>query len=86
MGVTNLTTDDYNRKITKLLGLFHTQDKNAQRFQVGVTPEALQLIKRFEDDIRWDILPKMPEAARPCLLKAHWASSAVCLGHSCMEP
>lgn len=38
MGVTNLTTDDYNRKITKLLGLFHTQDKNAQRFQVGVTP------------------------------------------------
>ena len=71
MGVTNLATDDYNRKITKLLGLFHTPDKNAQRFQVGVPPEALQLIKRFEDDIRWDILPKMPEAARPCLLKAH---------------
>ncbi len=71
MGVTNLVTDDYNRKITKLLGLFHTQDKNAQRFQVGVTPEALQLIKQFEDKIRWDVLPQMPEAAQPCLLKAH---------------
>ena len=39
MDAINLATDDYNRKITKLLGLFHTQDKNAQRFQVGVTPE-----------------------------------------------
>ena len=60
MGVTNLATDDYNRKITKLLGLFHTQDKNAQRFQVSVTPEALQLIRRFEDEIRWDVIQKMP--------------------------
>ena len=71
MSVTNSPLDGYNRKISELLQLFHTQNGNAQRFQVGVTPEALQLVKRFEDEIRWDILPEMPEAARPCLLKAH---------------
>lgn len=61
----------YNSKITKLLHLYHTQDKSAQRYEVGVTPEALELIKSFEAHIRCNVTPNMPEDAIPCMLKAH---------------
>ena len=38
----------YKSKVTSLLQLFHTQDKNAQRYEVCVAHEALELIKNFE--------------------------------------
>ena len=64
-----LTT--YNSKIAKLLQLYHTQNKDAPLYEVGVTPDALALIKQFEHDIRYNVIPNMPEAAVPCMLKAH---------------
>ncbi|MTJ92341.1 MAG: DUF3987 domain-containing protein [Desulfovibrio sp.] len=61
----------YNSKIKSLLHLYHTQDKNAPRYEVGVTPDALELVKNFEKHIRYNEIPIMPEAAAPCMLKAH---------------
>ncbi len=61
----------YNKVITTLLDVYHTQNKNAQRYQVTVEPAALRLVSDFEKEIRDDVIPDMPEAARPCLLKAH---------------
>lgn len=61
----------YNSKIASLLQLYHTQDKDARRYEVGVTPDALALIKQFEHDIRYNEIPNMPDAAAPCMLKAH---------------
>lgn len=62
---------EYNSKITKLLHLYHTQDKNAQRYEVGVTNDALDLIKSFEAHIRCNEIPNTPKTAVPCVLKAH---------------
>lgn len=64
-----LTT--YRSKITDLLQIFHTQNKNADRYEVGVSPEALELVKEFEHDIRMNDIQRMPEDAAPCMLKAH---------------
>lgn len=61
----------YNSKIANLLQLYHTQDKDAPRYEVGLTPDALAFIKQFENDIRYNVIPNMPEAAVPCMLKAH---------------
>ena len=61
----------YRSKITSLLQIFHTQNKNADRYEVGVSPEALELVKEFEHDIRMNEIQRMPEAAAPCMLKGH---------------
>ena len=61
----------YKSKVTSLLQLFHTQDKNAQRYEVCVAHEALELIKNFENHIRINEIQNAPEAALPCMLKAH---------------
>ena len=61
----------YRSKITSLLQIFHTQNKNADRYEVGVSPEALELVKEFEHDIRMNEIQRMPEDAAPCMLKAH---------------
>lgn len=61
----------YTAKITQLLRLFHTQDRDAPRYQVSVTDGALRRIRRFEEDVRNKMIPYMPEAAEPCLRKAH---------------
>lgn len=61
----------YNKKILQLLEIFYTQDRNAPRYQVRVTSEALKLIYNFVEEIRYDVTPNMPEVAKPCLLKAH---------------
>lgn len=61
----------YSRVITTLLDTYYTQDKNAQRYQVTVEPAALRLVSDFEKEIRDGVIPDMPEAARPCLLKVH---------------
>ena len=61
----------YSAKMAQLLQLFHTQDRNAPRYQVGVTDNALRLVHEFEEDIRDDVIPYMPEAAALCLRKAH---------------
>ena len=61
----------YKSKVTSLLQLFHTQDKNAKRYEVCVTYEAFELIKNFENHIRINEIQNTPEAAMPCMLKAH---------------
>ena len=51
--------------------MFHTQDRGAKRHQVSVADGALSLIRSFEEEVRCDVIPYMPEAAEPCLRKAH---------------
>ena len=66
-----VSLEAYNAKITQLLQMFYTQDRAAQRYRVGVIPAALRLVHRFEDVVRSDVIPYMPEAAEPYLRKAH---------------
>lgn len=68
---TGVPIEAYDVKIIQLLQLFHTQDRNAPRYQVGVTPEALTLIHSFEEEVRNEVISSMPEAAEPWLRKAH---------------
>lgn len=70
-GQTCSSMDFYNKTIIRLLTTYHTQEKNAERYQVSVEPAALSRIRFFEEDIRKDIIPNMPAEAKPCLLKAH---------------
>ena len=65
------STANYSNVVIRLLNTYHSQDKNAPRYQVSVDPEALALIRDFEHEIRHHVIPGMPEAAKPCLLKAH---------------
>lgn len=62
---------DYSNVVIRLLNTYHSQDKTTPRYQVSVDPEALALIRDFERKIRHDVIPEMPEAAKPCLFKAH---------------
>lgn len=61
----------YNNKISQLLKLYHTQDKNAIRYKISVESRALRLINDFKDSIKYYIIPDMPKEAEPCLRKAH---------------
>lgn len=65
------STANYSNVVIRLLNTYHSQDKNAPRYQVSVDPEVLALIRDFEHEIRHHVIPGMPEAAKPCLLKAH---------------
>lgn len=61
----------YSKTIIRLLGIYHAQDNTAPRHQVPVEPRALAMIRDFEQKIRRNVIPSMPEAAIPCFLKAH---------------
>lgn len=64
-------TTVYRETIFRLLKTYHTQDKNAEGYQVPVEPAALKSIRDFERYVRTRVIPHMPEAAKACLLKAH---------------
>lgn len=63
--------DIYNFKIKNLLKTYHTQDRHAKKYFVSVKPDALELIKKFQQEIKNEIIPSMPAEAESCLLKAH---------------
>lgn len=75
----------YNQAIIHLLNEYHTQDADAERFEVAVAPDAYSLIKGFEQEIAQSIIPTMPSSAEPCLRKLHGQAVrfAWCI-HACL--
>lgn len=62
---------EYEAMILKLLEIYHTQEADAEKYEVTVAPDALDLLNSFKAEIQEKIIPSMTEVAIPYLRKAH---------------
>lgn len=61
----------YNDDVARLLGMYYTQDASPHRYTINVDDDAFRLIRDFEDEIKFDIIPDMHSSVTASLKKAH---------------